>query len=818
MAEIGSQFGPYTLVSSLGAGAMGQVYRARDERLRRDVAIKVLSIDRSADADASARMAREAQVIASLSHPNILTIYDVGEQAGQIYLVTELVEGLTLRERMAGGPLPWRDAIDVARGVAAGLAAAHARGIVHRDIKPDNIIWPSGSGPKILDFGVAKIVARPDAQTTIGEVSPLRTDAGAAVGTVAYMAPEQLEGRTVDHRADQWAFGVMLQELLTGRRPFAHGTTHQTIAAILRDEPPALSALRPDLPVALSRIVLRCLSRDPNGRYASTADLALALDDVRQEISTQTGVAGVPPAPPAPRPRWWYVAAGVAVVAAIGAAITFTRGREPDPVAPSAAPAQAQVVAVLPFSTIGDGEAYLAEGITESVTRALGQVEETRVIASNSTFALAGRGGSYRDIGRELGVGLLVRGSVQRAGDRVRISAALIDPAKDLTLWSDRYDRAVTDILAVEDEIAWQIAAKMAAAVGRTPPERPSPASSTTPEAYDAYLRARAQLRARSTGAGFSEQRLEQAITEFQRAIAIDSRFALARAGLASAYTQKFFYFSPDPSVEQKAFLEIEKALSLNSDLAEAYLARAQLVWNLRNGFQHERSIADLRRAIAGNPSLAEAHIELGKVYYHIGLLDKAIAANEEALRLDPLATGAAARRLMALVDSRDEKRIREVLDANPRWLVGRSHADALVVVGDIDGAIRLFNKGQLTTIDTATMRGMNVETLALLASLVAQKQRRAEAEQALAIAIPLAVNPTGLSDLHHAHLAIATTLAQLGRGDEAIEWLTKAASEGYPSYPRFSTDPALASLRDHPGFIALLARLRRDFERWKSL
>ena len=804
----GTRLGPYEIQGAIGAGGMGEVYRARDSRLGRDVAIKILPSQKSADPDAMARLEREARLVAALSHPAILTIHDVGEEAGQFYLVTELLDGETLRRRLAGGALPWRHGLDHAITIASALAAAHARGIVHRDLKPENIFCTADGAVKILDFGVAKFVALPDSSTTIEPAAAVLTQAGAAVGTTAYMSPEQLEGRPVDHRTDQFAFGVLLHEMLAGTRPFKGATTHETVAAVLRDEPPSLASLRPELPPALSRITSRCLAKDPQGRYAATSDLALALEDVRRDLDAGKTATEGRSSPPSRRTIRWVAATLAVAVVVIAAAVDRWRAAPP---MPTAAPVQdgVRAVAVLPFSVIGDAEQYLADGITEAVTRELGRIEQTRVIASNSAFAYRGRTEGFRQIGRELGIGLVVRGSVQRVGDRVRINAALVETEEESTLWSDRYDRAAADVLGVQDEIAWQVASKLAANFGRRAPSRPSPSSSTNPEAYDAFLRGFAHRHGRM-------KNLAGAAEEYERAVSLDPSFALARASLASVYTQHFFYTETDPEFERKAFIEIEKALAINPDLAEAYLARGQLIWNFRNGFPHERAIADLKRALANNPSLAEAHVELGKVYYHIGLIDKAIAENEEALKLDPLADVANLRRIVSMIDGRMLQALRDELARDgSRWAVfirGR----VLLALDQPELALKAL-EGAVAARGVDAWRNLTIGEAGEIAHLYARLKRPADAERMLVVAKRLAVNPTGLSDFHHTQFSIGCALALLGQRDEAVVWLTKAANEGYPSYPRFSSEPDLASLKGHAGFDALLERMRRDYERWRA-
>ena len=799
MKAAGTRLGPYVIVGPLGAGGMGQVYRAHDARLQRDVAIKVLPADRLADPAAIARMVRESRLIAALEHPSIITIHDVGEEDGQFYLVTELIEGETLRARLQRGALPLREALEFAMAIAAALAAAHARGVVHRDLKPDNVMITASGTAKVLDFGVAKFVAPADSATAVAQTAV--TNPGGIVGTPAYMAPEQLEGRDIDHRADQFAFGALVYEMLTGARPFGGTTMAELSASILRDEARHLSAVRADVPVPLARIVTRCLAKDPSGRYASTTDLAHAIADTTADLALLTPASPVKAARRSRAIAWGVPALAAAAIVAV---VVFQRE---EPLLPaSAASGVSRTVAVLPFTTIGNVDAYLADGLTEAVTRELGQIEGTRVIASSAAFEYRGRSEGFAQIARELGVDVMVRGSVQRAGDRLRITAALLNAADDMILWSNGYERGANGDLAVEDDIAWQVAAKLADRLGAEAPVRRTGTPRTTPDAYDAFLRGLSHMRGASSG--FSD-----GITELERAVSLDPNFALGHARLASAYTQQFFYNSSDPALERKAFVEIEKALAINPDLAEAYLARAQLPWNLRNGFPHERAIIDLRRAIENNPNLAEAHIEIGKIYSHIGLIEKSVAASAEALRLDPRSTVALRRLIDAKVDGGQERETSEELARNPQWSV-RSRSTVLAFLRRTDEAITaIAPRG----IGTEELKKIDMNEVALLANLLARRDQREDAERVLRIAIPLAANPTGLSDTHHAQFSIGCAYALLGRDELALEWITKAANEGYPSYPRFSSERDLASLKGNAAFDALLARLRQDHERWRK-
>jgi serine/threonine-protein kinase len=781
-----THFGPYRVTSRIGAGGMGEVFRAQDPRLNRDVAIKVLPADRS-NPEAAARLVREARLVAALNHPGILTIHDVGEEDGQFYLVTELLEGETLRDRLAGGALPWRIALEFSNTIASALAAAHAKGVVHRDLKPDNIFCLSSGSVKILDFGIAKFVAPPNAATVTAPVANTR----GVFGTVAYMSPEQLEGREVDHRTDQYSLGVVMHEMMAGQRP-VDGST-----------------LPSGVPTPFTRVVTRCLSRDPEGRYASTADLAMALDDVRTDVHQP--VAAVSPK----RKTLSWVAASLVLVALLAAAAIGWRRMGDAPAPRAAASSGDQAIAVLPFSTIGEGEPYLADGVTEAVTRELGRVEHIRVIASNTAFNYRSRGDAIIEIAKELGVGQIVRGSIQRAPDKVRISAELIDANGGAVLWSDRYDRGATDVLAVQDEIAWQIAAKLAAAFGHPAPARPQSTVRANPEAYDAYLRGLWYQHGRSAIRDLS-QYLDAAIKEYERAITLDTNFALARASLASAYGMHFFYDATDPAYEQRALVEIQRALAINPDLAEAYLARAQITWNMRNGFHHESAIADLKRAVATNPNLADAHLELCRVYGHIGLADKAIAECSEAIALDPLSTAATARRFATYLSARMADKAREEAERIPQLLAStRGRAAFAELTGHPEDALKAFGDLALPNPSDGALRKTEMNDLAYLAHCYARAGRTADANHALRVVIPMAVNPTGLSDIHHAQFEIGVAQALLGRKDDAVLWLNKAASEGLPAYPEYANQPDLASLKGHPGFDALLERLRLDHERW---
>ena len=368
------------------------------------------------------------------------------------------------------------------------------------------------------------------------------------------------------------------------------------------------------------------------------------------------------------------------------------------------------------------------------------------------------------------------------------------------------------NVLAVQDDISRQIAMTLSNTLGTPVP--PKSVATTSPEAYDAYLRGMSHLRD-LRGRTELKTRLIATIAEFEKAVATDSNFAIAHAALATAYTQWFFYVAPDPGFEQKAFLAIERALAINSNQAEAYLAHAQPIWNQRNQFPHATAIADLRHAVSINPNLADAYVELGKIYYHIGLTDKAVETNQQALRLDPSARAAANRKVLALIDA---GRIEELRHDSIAWapMPAQVRADALIKMGQPAEALKVFRQSEAPAAGHSETDF--ADSAAVYSVVYARLGQRQEAERMVAVAIAAARNPKGISHLHHAQFHIGCTLALLGRPEEAMQWLTKAANEGYPSYPRFSTDQSLAPLRSHSGFVELLARLRQERDRWDKL
>jgi TolB-like protein len=456
---IGKTLNRYRIIDRLGKGGMGEVWVAEDTRLGRRVALKVLPPEFAADRERLSRFEQEARTVAALNHPNIVTLHDIEEAEGQVYLVMELVTGPSLAELIPKGGLPEARLFDLAISLASAVAAANERGVVHRDLKPSNAMVTEQGVLKVLDFGLAKQQAAPGAD--ISTELETATTPGAVLGTVPYMSPEQAQGKPADHRSDIFSLGVILYEMATGSRPFAGGSTAEVLSAILRDAPSSLVDLRPALPPRLARIIGRCLEKDPRQRFQSALDLKSELADLRQEISasdsTFTGVV----AAAAPRPRLpWILAAGAtAVLAAVALAVLlWPSSEEPPPPPVAAAEPEQQMIVVFPFENLGPPEDdYFAAGITDEITSRLSAVGSLGVISRTSAVQYDRTGKAMAQIGEDLGVSYVLEGTVRWAGrsgssSRVRVTPQLVEVSRDAQVWSTSYEEQLDEIFAVQSD------------------------------------------------------------------------------------------------------------------------------------------------------------------------------------------------------------------------------------------------------------------------------------------------------------------------------------------------------------------------------
>ncbi|MGE5235073.1 MAG: protein kinase domain-containing protein [Acidobacteriota bacterium] len=589
----GSRVAHFEILGLLGSGGMGEVWRARDTRLGRDVAIKVLPAEFAADLDRLRRFEQEARAVAALNHPNVLALYDAGTHEGTPYLVAELLEGESLRDRLLGGALPVCKAVEIGVQIAQGLAAAHEKGIIHRDLKPGNVFLTRDGQVKILDFGLAKLTPA-QGRDEAGKASTVveATEAGVVLGTVGYMAPEQVRGQNVDHRTDVFALGCVLYEMLAGRRPFGGATSADTAAAIISTDPPPLAATGKGIPQGLVAVVLRCLEKRPDDRFGSARDVAYTLLAVAQPLEP-----------------------GGSSAAALG-------GQADD--RPS--------VAVLPFTNLSADpeQEYFCDGMAEEIINALAHVVSLRVIARTSSFAFKGASRDVREIGDSLDVRSVLEGSVRRSGDRLRITAQLIDAADGSHLWSERFDRRLEDVFAIQDEIALAIVEKLR--VQLLGGEKASVVRRRTEsvEAHNAYLMALFEWN-KMTPEGFA-----RATGYFRDAIRLDPDFALAYAWSADALASPAWWADTPPLEAMVQALPLaEKALSLDPDLAHAHSA----VGVCRAFFERDWVSGEhsLRRAVELAPSDATAQVYLALLLVEKRWNEEGAMRARLAQRLDPL-------------------------------------------------------------------------------------------------------------------------------------------------------------------------------------
>ena len=755
----GTRLGPYEVGAVIGSGGMGVVYRARDTRLDREVALKVLQHRRQRDPDAVTRFERESRAVAALSHPNIVAIHDVGTHEGLPYAVSELLEGQPLRDRLRDGPLPWREAAQVGVAVADGLSAAHGRGIVHRDLKPENLFVTAEGRVKILDFGLA---------WWGGEVGPVTSpassptqlggDGAGVMGTIGYMSPEQARGLPVGPESDIFSLGCVLYELVTGRRPFERATAPDTLAALLNDTPEQVAASGRHVPLELSRLIAHCLEKAPQRRFRSARDLEFALRGVLTDSDVVRGMERRPGG----------------------------RGR-------------ARSVAVLPFANLsGDRELdYLGDGLAESLINTLAQVPRLRVVPRATVFRYKGRDISPRAAGVELNADLLLTGRVLQRGDRLDVQADLIDTSTESQLWGQRYGRALDDAFAVQEEIAREIAGAMRlkfAPASRGPRKAPAPArQAPDPGAYRAYLRGR-HLWSTWTAEGF-----RLAAEWFQQAIDGDPAYAAAWAGLADVYGAAAFYgYMPAGEVLPRARAAAKRALELDPDLAEAHATLAVDLlffdWDLPGAGRAAT------RAVRLDPSYATGHAYHALVLACHGRHAEALDAAQRAETLDPLSLLAASTVAWVQMFAGDAAaalgQVHHILDLDPKFPEARGLAVWIYEsTGHYEPAAREARAW-------LPLFGLPPEAADRLAEAFAARGERGYWEERLAL-----IEQTRTSGGQSAFYT-AAVLMSLGRPDEALGRLEDATAAHEGSLVFLRVHPAFKTLHGTPRFEALAARV----------
>ena len=789
----GTTFGPYVIDSMIGSGGMGAVYRARDPRLRRDVAIKIIQPEHCDSDVRRRRFETEARSAARLAHPNVVAIYDVGEQDGTPYIVTELVEGGTLGERLRRRPMTPGEVLQVAIPVAEALADAHQRGIVHRDLKPENILLTPAGAPKISDFGLAKCLEPVDPVTSnAATAAGTMTREGTIVGTPAYMSPEQAAGLPVDFRSDLFSFGAILVEMMTGRRPFERSTHVQTLSAILQEDVDYRQIGR-SMPAPLVAVVKRCLHKDPHDRFGSTSDL---VHDLRR--CTDPSAAG--------KQKWPLIPAfAVAAAIALAGAIMFLRPH----VTPAAAPnAKIESLAILPLQNFSPDRAqdYFADAMTEELTSELASLHSLRVTSRTSASTYRGTNKPLPVVARELNVDAVIEGSVIRTGDRARITVQLIDGRTDRHVWAHAFERRGADVLALQRDVAAEIVDQIRVTLSPAERERLSRLPTHNVEAYQAFLRSTYK----ATTADDNEGEADEAIRYAERAVTLDPDFAEAWVALAHACQAKMFSWNGGKEYDEKAFVAVERALSLNPSLAAAYVTRGGLQYNRWHRYDIGAAIRDYRRALTLNPNLPEAHHSMCSELNHLGLHDEAIVECSTALRLDPQITGPKFRLGRAQWQS---NRFADAVATYDRFDISNfEKVVTLGYLGRFDEARRALDAASSRTSAGYSGRPEFADLAAadaLLSSL--QHDNARAAEQARRSAEMGKRNP----HFHHAAVLLAAAAAESQHAGEAVRWLTLAADTGMPNYPLFSNNPSLHKLAGNAAYDGFMRSLQT---RWDQI
>ncbi len=639
---IGRTLAHYEITGKLGTGGMGEVYLARDLNLERPVALKVLPTAVAEDASRLKRLQREAKALATLDHPNIVTVYSVEEAEGTHFLTMAYIEGKTLAEWIPENGMHIEELLGLAAALSDALAAAHERGIIHRDLKPANIMVDASGRLRVLDFGLARFEETspvPADHPTQKMDEPI-TKQGLVMGTIPYMSPEQAEGKLLDARSDLFSLGVIMYEMVTGSRPFAGDTPASLISSILRDEPPSVTDLRPDVPEALKELIVGCLAKSPDDRFSSAQDVRIQLDVLSRELTAgsitgaKTKVAGIR----VPRRIRGTVAAFVVVAAVFAAAIwqrAVVRVPTPEPATAEIATSsrsETQSIAVLPLRNLsGDpSQEYFSDGVTEALITNLSQIGSLRVTARSSSMRFKGTNTPPREVGETLGVGLLLEGSIIREQGQVRISAQLIDAEKEEVIWSEQYDRGIESMLALQSEVAGSIARQINVVLTPEETKRLASTAAYDPAAYDAYLKGTFHLY-RSSPAD-----LDTAMAYFQNSIEIAPEFALGHVGIGLVWTHRQQHGLTTPiEAGPKMRAAFETALDLDDGLAEAHAAMAAYwCWGQ---WDWERAEESFERAIELNPNLAATRAYYSHFLTIMERPEEAMAQIERALELDPL-------------------------------------------------------------------------------------------------------------------------------------------------------------------------------------
>lgn len=772
----------YTIISKIGAGGMGEVYLAQDTKLDRRVALKILPADVAADQTRMRRFIQEAKAASALNHSNIITIHEIQQMDSMSFIITEFIDGKTLRQRMQQAQLKLSELLEVAIQCASALSAAHASGIVHRDLKPENIMIRFDGIVKVLDFGLAKLTERlsPDSVDTEAATS-FKTSPGTVIGTVAYMAPEQARGDEIDARVDIWSLGVVLYELVSGCLPFAGPTSNELLASLLGDhEAQPLARYARNTPTELERIILKALRKNREERYQTSKDMLLDLKSLKQRMEFDAELqrssaphveeTAKPSAPrrqisdahtapvaeyaaaPSKRRRRTVLVGFLALLLAVaGAAYFFYFAGTTNAI---------DSIAVLPLVNASNdpNTEYLSDGITESIISNLSQLPRLRVMASSTVFRFKGKEIDPKEVGRQLGVQAVLMGRLLQQGDRLVIRTELVNVGDGTQLWGAEYDRKLSDVLAVQHDISREISEKLRLRLTGEEQRRLTARDTANAEAYQSYLRGRYFWNKRTADG------IKKAIEQFQQATERDPNYALGYVGLADCYIlQELVVDAPSAKVLPKARAAVDRALQIDDSLAEAHTSSARIYQSLWRWAEAEE---EFKRAISLNPNYPTAHLWFA-VYLRIGQqFDEAMRENKRAQELDPLSPTisrqvAAAYLLKNDINSAIEQ-CQKVIELDPSFhLAHETLGWAYLKQRSYEKAITEFQRA-------VELSGRASSMLSFLGHCYAVTGRRAEAYAVL----------KELEEKYARGEAVgqdqAGVYAGLGEKDRAFEWLER--------------------------------------------